>query len=62
VASFQPLLAIEHPRCPICQTQMTLAGTSPAPGRKETRIFYCAKCTFIETVTVPDPLTSESIQ
>jgi hypothetical protein len=32
------------------------------PGRKEKRIFECAMCRFMETVTEPDPLQSNSMQ
>ena len=32
------------------------------PGRKEKRIFECAKCRFMETVTVPDPMQSDSMK
>jgi hypothetical protein len=41
---------------------MTLAQASPTSDRKEKRVFECAKCRFMETVTVPDPLQSDSIQ
>ena len=39
-----------------------LAQASPTPDRKEKRIFECAKGRFVETVTVPDPLQSDSMQ
>jgi hypothetical protein len=32
------------------------------PGRKEKRIFECAKCRFMKTVMVPDPWQSDSMQ
>jgi hypothetical protein len=37
-----------------------LARVSPAPERKEKRVFECPKCNFMDTVTVPDPLESKS--
>jgi hypothetical protein len=62
MASFQRLLPIERPLCPRSRSRMTLAQASAIPDRKEKRIFECAKCRFMEIVTVPDPLQSDSIQ
>jgi len=39
---------------------MNLSRVSPAPDRKEKRVFECPKCNFMNTVTVPDPLESQS--
>jgi transposase-like protein len=55
-----PLMPIERPLCPRCRTRMMLARISPAPDHKEKRVFECPKCNFIDTVTVLDPLKSES--
>jgi hypothetical protein len=35
---------------------MMLVRVSPAPERKEKRIFECPKCNFVNTVTESDPL------
>jgi hypothetical protein len=62
MASFEPLSPIEHPRCSRCRTHMTLVWRIARNGiassdHQESRIFGCAKCHFVETVKVPDPLT-----
>jgi hypothetical protein len=62
-SSPSPLMPIECPLCPRCRTRMMLvllARISPAPDHKEKRMFDCPKCNFIDTVTVLDPLKSES--
>jgi hypothetical protein len=59
-SSTNTLMPIERPLCPRCRARMMLARISPAPGHKEKRMFDCPKCNFIDTVTVMDPLKSES--
>jgi transposase-like protein len=49
-------MPIERPYCSRCRTRMNLSRVSPAPDRKEKRVFECPKCKFMNTVTVPDPL------
>jgi hypothetical protein len=51
------LSSIECPRCPHCQTRMTLAAISPAPPGYDLRSFECDKCDRIATKLVPtDPM------
>jgi transposase-like protein len=51
------LTAIECPRCPHCQTRMTLERTPPAPKGYNLRTFECAKCDRTSTRLVPsDPM------
>jgi hypothetical protein len=40
---------------------MMLARIAPLPDGSEERIFECAKCEFIETLTVADPLKSKTV-
>ena len=48
------LMPIERPYCSRCRTRMRLARAVPVLGGKEKRIFECPKCSFMNTVTVPD--------
>jgi hypothetical protein len=56
-----PLSPIERPRCPRCQLRMMLAGREYRGNGVETRTFKCAKCEFIETKIVDDPLKSTTL-
>jgi hypothetical protein len=52
-----PLSPIECPRCPHCQSRMTLESTAPAPPGYDLRLFECARCDRISTRLVPsDPM------
>lgn len=55
------LTAIERPRCGRCHTRMALVRISPLPDGSEKRMFECEKCDFVETLTVADPLKSETV-
>jgi hypothetical protein len=39
---------------------MMLVRIFPVPDHEESRTFECAKCSFTEIVTVPDPLKSDA--
>jgi hypothetical protein len=60
--SFGPsLTAIERPRCPKCQTRMSLARIMPGPKGYDLRNFECAKCDHAVTVTIDtDPMKSKA--
>jgi hypothetical protein len=59
---FPPSLTpIERPRCPKCDTRMSVARIMPGPKGYEYRNFECSKCDHVETRTVSvDPLKSEA--
>lgn len=42
------------------RTSMMLVRIFPVPDHEESRTFECAKCSFTEIVTVPDPLKSDA--
>jgi hypothetical protein len=51
---------IERPRCPKCQTRMSLARITPGPKGFDIRNFECGKCDHVITVTVAtDPMKSD---
>jgi hypothetical protein len=56
-----PLLsAIEHSRCPRCQTRTMLAGIAPGPAGYELRTFECPKCDRVQrTLVVSDPMSGD---
>jgi transposase-like protein len=55
----EPLLtAIERPRCPKCQTRMSLARIEPGPAGSDLRTFECPKCEHSQRVLAEDPLKS----
>lgn len=55
--SASPPSGIECPRCPHCQTRMTMTGLSPGPPAYFVRLFECGKCERIATRLVPrDPM------
>jgi hypothetical protein len=56
-----PLTSIERPRCGRCQGRMMLARISPLRDGSEQRTFECPKCDAMETMSVPDPLKSETV-
>jgi hypothetical protein len=56
------LTTIERPRCGRCRTRMILARITPLSDGSEKRMFECAKCHFIETKTVADPLKSDIVE
>jgi hypothetical protein len=55
------MTGLERLRCGRCHTRMNLVSTTPKPDHSEKRIFECAKCHFIETQVIADPLTSADI-
>jgi hypothetical protein len=57
----QFLTAIERPRCPRCQTRMTLERVSRGPIGFEHRLFECPKCDQVEiSVFASDPFKSNA--
>ena len=55
------MASIEHPRCPRCSTRMALQRTHAQKDGFEKRMFECAKCHYIETKMVADPLKSDAV-
>jgi len=57
--SGQSLASIERPRCPKCQTRMSLARIAPGPKGFDQRTFECGKCEHIhKEVIFADPMKS----
>jgi hypothetical protein len=57
-----PLLAIQRPRCPKCQTRLMLARISPGPTGFELRTFECSKCDHVEQIVIAsDPMKSVAV-
>jgi hypothetical protein len=53
------LTAIERPRCPKCQTRMSLARIAPGPKGFDVRTFECGKCEHVDVVSAEtDPMKS----
>lgn len=51
------LWVIERPRCPKCQTRMSLAGIAPGPSGYDLRTFECGKCEHVlKEVISTDPM------
>jgi hypothetical protein len=59
--SILPISPVERPRCPRCQLRMMLARREYRGNGAEKRTFKCAKCEFIETKIVDDPLKSSAL-
>jgi hypothetical protein len=56
-----PLSAVQHSRCPLCQTRMMLAGIAPGPAGYELRTFECPKCDRVQrTLVVGDPMSGDA--
>jgi hypothetical protein len=55
------LAAIEHPRCSRCSMRMALIRSESRKDGFEKRTFGCAKCKFIETKMIADPLKSDAV-
>jgi tRNA(Ile2) C34 agmatinyltransferase TiaS len=54
------LWVIERPRCPKCQTRMSLARISPGPSGYDVRMFECGKCEYVlKEVISTDPMKSD---
>jgi hypothetical protein len=53
------LVPIERPRCPKCQTRMSLARIASGPKDSDVHTFECSKCQHVHIATVePDPMKS----
>jgi hypothetical protein len=62
LSSSLPLLTIERPRCPKCDTKMVLAQVARGPSGFDIRTFDCAKYDHARIVTVAtDPTKSEKL-
>jgi hypothetical protein len=56
------LTAIERPRCPKCQSRMSLARIAPGPRGFDVRSFECGQCDHVHIATIAtDPMKSESV-
>jgi hypothetical protein len=54
-----PLLRIERPRCPKCQSRVMLARIEPGPAGSDLRTFECRKCEHVRKAVVEaDPMKS----
>jgi hypothetical protein len=54
------LASIERPRCPKCQTRMSLARIAPGPGF-DLHTFECGKCEHAYRATAEaDPMKSQA--
>jgi hypothetical protein len=55
------LTAIERPRCPKCQSRMSLTRISHGPKGFDVRSFECGQCDDVHIATIAtDPMKSES--
>jgi hypothetical protein len=56
------LTAIERPRCPKCQTRMSLARIMPGPPGRDLRMFECSKCNHVhKEMVATDPMHSNKV-
>jgi hypothetical protein len=54
------LASIERPRCPKCQTRMSLARIAPGPKGFDLHTFECGKCEHVHLATAEtDPMKSQ---
>jgi tRNA(Ile2) C34 agmatinyltransferase TiaS len=54
------LWVIERPRCPKCQTRMSLARIAPCSSGYDLRTFECSKCErVLKEVIATDPMKSD---
>ena len=56
-----PLMVIERPRCPKCQTRMMLAKVSTGPKGFDNRTFECGRCESVHIACIAaDPMKSKA--
>jgi hypothetical protein len=56
-SSSASLSSIERPRCPRCQTRMSLARIMSGPSSHDLRTFECTKCQHVRKEMVPTDST-----
>jgi tRNA(Ile2) C34 agmatinyltransferase TiaS len=55
------LASVERPRCPKCQTRMSLARIAPVPRGFNLHTFECGKCGHVHIATAEtDPMKSQA--
>ena len=60
-SSSPSLSSIDRPRCPRCQTRMSLARIISGPSGQDLRTFECTKCQHVRKEMAPtDPMKSDA--
>jgi hypothetical protein len=55
--------SIERPRCPRCQTRMSLAQIMSGPSGQDLRTFECTKCQHVRKEVAPTgPMKSDALR